>query len=885
MLNFQKEKQFVSNLMIKMLQKTDAITADFFNNFIQELDTNSSIQPLLAEIIQNNKTLEVIKAFSLYNILLNIIEERFNIKTTKPLEKIKQTYNELIQQGFDSKDIQEIITHMQFYPVFTAHPTESRRRTFLEAHYEIDRDLYKIFELHDDEPIEHINYRLNLLWQTHLVRSEKLEVLFELDNLLYIVETTILDSAQKALQVLEDTLKKPLEKSPIQLGSWVGGDRDGNPFVSNELMTQVMKTQHTLIINLYIKKINQLIRELSISQDFCDISDALKNSIESQKEHLNTISNKLHSKEPFRAKLFLMKKKLQNRLIGINTNWKDDFTYTNAKELIQDIDLLISNLPQDCTTHLREFRRLVLLGDFYLLKLDFREHKSVFQEAISEIFCLMGICDNNFTTLDEEKKIELLNLALEAKSIDLSDLLKKLSPATQNVIDIFLSIQWGKQNLSNDVLHSFILSMTTDASDLLTILWFIKQTKLWIPGKKAEIAITPLFETINDLKHANAIMQTLSQNIHYSTYLKDCNQIQEIMVGYSDSSKDGGIFASNYNLYSAISNLIALGEKLQINFHLFHGKGGSVSRGGGTLESALLAAPPRSVNGLLKVTEQGEMISSKYLSPISAHFNFANTISALLKKSCIDAFCNQTIAHNSMDAQICQTNSIHNKQMQKISENSYLKYRDLVYNTPGFIDYFKASTPIEFIQQLNLGSRPSKRKDTTKVEDLRAIPWVFAWTQNRSIIPGWYGLGSGLASIGDKNALKQYYLDSDFFRATIDNISQAFLKVDLEIANLYNHFVTDTQLKDKIWNLILDEYNKTMEYILFIRGENKLLDSQPDIKESIFMRKSPVTALNLLQIELIKRYKNSNYEKQKLRLMEEIHSTIVGIAQGLRNTG
>lgn len=882
MLDFQKEKQFISDLMLDILKQKDPLVTKFFQAFMKQ--DNSPTPAMLTEIMQNHKTLDLIKAFSLYNILLNIIEERFNIKTTKPLEKITQTYNDLIHQGFDSKDIQEVIQNMEFYPVFTAHPTESRRRTFLEAHYAIDQDLYKIFELHDKEPINHIKYRLNLLWQTHLVRSEKLEVLFELDNLLYIIETTIIQSAQKVLEVLENTLEKPLEKSPIQLGSWIGGDRDGNPFVSNELMMQVMKTQHQLIINLYIKKTEQLIRELSISQDFCEISDSLQESIISQKQHLSTISNKLHSKEPFRAKLFLMKQKLKNRLTNINTNWKDDFVYKNSKELIDDINLLIANLPKECTQGLKEFRRLVLLGDFYLLKLDFREHKSVFIEAISEIFCLMGICDNHFPTFEESKKIKILNIALDSQT-SLPELLPSLSQNTQNIIDIFLTIKWGKENLSENFLHSFILSMTTDASDLLIILWFIKQTKLWNPGHKAQIAITPLFETINDLKQASNIMQTLHQNPHYSTYLLDCNYTQEIMVGYSDSSKDGGIFASNYNLYSAISNLITLGEKLQIHFHLFHGKGGSVSRGGGTLESALLAAPPKSVNGLLKVTEQGEMISSKYLSPISANFNFANTLSALMKKSCFDAFCTHAITHNKLDMQFCQQSNIHNKQMQKISENSYQKYRELIYETKGFIDYFKASTPIDFIQQLNLGSRPSKRKESTKIEDLRAIPWVFAWTQNRSIIPAWYGLGSGLESIKDTSVLRQYYLESDFFKATIDNISQAFLKVDLEIAKLYNQFVKDDTLKNKIWNSIEEEYKKTMEYILLIRDENVLLDSQQEIRESIFMRKPSVTALNLLQIELIDRYKKSSYDKQKLRLMEEIHSTIVGIAQGLRNTG
>ncbi|WP_104697857.1 MULTISPECIES: phosphoenolpyruvate carboxylase [unclassified Helicobacter] len=876
MQNFQKEKQFILNIMMNMLKDTDTVCANFFSSLNQILEEKKSTQELLHNIITKDKTLEVIKAFSLYNILLNIIEERFNIHTKKPLEKLKKTYEELIEEGFNPKDIQEVLENMKFYPVFTAHPTESRRRTFLEAHHSIDEDLYKIFDLKENDRVENINYRLHLLWQTSLIRSQKLEVLFELDNLLYIIETTILDSAQDALEILSQILKRPLQKSPIELGSWVGGDRDGNPFVSNELMIQVMKTQHKLIINLYIKKINALIRELSINKNFCNISKDLYQSIEENKDYLNSENKELYKDEPFRSMLILMRKKLENRLVGINTNWEVDFVYKNASELLSDIDMLIKNLSKTCARKLNELRNLVLLGDFYLLKLDFREHKSVFQNAISEIFCLLGIYNSGFNTLENNKKIEILNQALEHPIINLSSLTKDLSQETQNVIDIFSSIQWGKKNLSDEIIRSFILSMTTDASDLLCILWFAKQTKLWIPNIEAKISITPLFETIQDLQHAKEIIATLSQNKHYATYLKDCNSCQEIMVGYSDSSKDGGIFASNYNLYNAITDLIKLGETLGIRFLLFHGKGGSVSRGGGTLDSALLASPPKSVAGLLKVTEQGEMISSKYLSPISAHFNLANTLSALLKKSCYDTYFPEQTSHQ----KISDTQTI-----KVISEQSYRFYRRLVYETKGFIDYFKQATPIEFIQHLNLGSRPSKRKDTQRVEDLRAIPWVFAWTQNRSIIPAWYGLGSGLEAIKDRSLLRHCYLESDFFRSTLDNISQAFLKVDLDIAKLYNDFVEDSNLKNTIWNLIEEEYKRTMDIMLYIRDETKLLDTQPDIRESIFMRKIPVSALNLIQIELIKRYHQANYPQQKERLMEEIHSTIVGIAQGMRNTG
>lgn len=894
-----KEITFISDLIIEMLQEVDSEVCEYFLKLNQEVLKNQNdfhhIKEMLDTISRSGKTFEVIKAFSLYNILINIVEERFNIDAKESLERIKVAYESLLLEGFDKIDLDKILESMEFYPVFTAHPTESRRRTFLEAHYEITQDLYKVFELGDLKAKAHIQYRLRLLWQTHLVGSEKLEVLFELDNLLFIVENSILPASQKVLCYIENMLQKPLTHSPIHLGSWIGGDRDGNPFVTNELMTEVMKTQHKVIINFYIQKLRILARELSISTDFCKISKALQASLQKESNELKGHALRVHQGEPFRAKLYLMIKKLQNRLIFVNAPSSVDFTYNQPKELIEDIDMLIDCLDETSATYLREFRRYVLLGGFHLMQLDFREHKDVFAQAISEIFCLLGICDNDFISYREEKKLEILSLALDMPKVEFGEIIDSLSESTQNVIEIFMRIVWGKRYISDGILQTFILSMTTDASDLLGVLWFAKQSGLWKPSKdskddktndskqRAKIAITPLFETINDLERAGSIMQTLVHNKHYAHYLKDIKMRQEIMVGYSDSSKDGGIFTSNYSLYHAISSLKALEDKLGVHFVLFHGRGGSVSRGGGTLEGALLASPPKSVQGFLKTTEQGEMISSKYLNISSAQFFLASTMAALLKKSSYDAFCSDEIPSSANIK--CSISPQHSTLLEHISQASYATYRKLVYESKGFIEYFKAVTPIYFIQQLNLGSRPSKRKDTMRIEDLRAIPWVFAWTQNRTILPAWYGLGSGLEAIGDIEILRQCYKESEFFAATISNISQAFLKVDLPIAKHYNAFMSDSQTCETIWQMITEEYTKTLRFLIQIRGESELLDSEPTLRKSILLRNASVTALNLLQIELIKKYNASNYDEQKQRIMKQIHSTIVGIAQGLRNTG
>lgn len=874
--------EFVSQTITHLLQTIDIELKNAFitlKNALEQHD-NATLLSTLSHLNKQDKTLPIIKAFTLYHMLLNIIEE-LNISNNVQINQLSQALQDLYNEGYEKPEMLEILENLRFYPVFTAHPTESRRRTFLEAHHQMSQNIKAILAHNDEKAKNQLLYRLKLLWQTHLVRSEKMEILYELDNLLYIIESSVLASALQVLDFVQSLLDKPLESSPITLGSWVGGDRDGNPYVSNEIMTKVMKIAHKAIINIYITRCDKLIRELSISIDFVKPSRALMQSLQSQMHELPSSEATLFAKEPYRAKLYLIRKKLKNRLIAINAPEGVSFTYNNSKELLADIDLLIESLDPLSAQGLREFRHLVLLGGFHLLQLDFREHRDVILSTISEIFCLLGLSDSDFKDLSEKKKCEILDIAL-SKKYNLNVIVEQLCESSKRLVGAFLRIQWAKKHISKAIVQSFIVSMSTQASDLLCVLWLAKQSGLWKVGRQAEsksgkayISITPLFETIDDLQRAQGIIRSLHTNTHYRQYLYDNNNTQEIMVGYSDSSKDGGIFASNYNLHNAISELTHLQDELHITISFFHGRGGSVSRGGGSLEEALLSSAPQSVHSKLKTTEQGEMISAKYLNKHIATKNFSNTLGALLKKSVADTYCINGACES--DAHIMAL-------LKPVSVGSFQSYRALVYENKNFMGYFKKATPISFIQNLNLGSRPSKRKDSQKVEDLRAIPWVFAWTQNRAIIPAWYGLGSGLA-YGDKNALKSCYEQSLFFKTTIDNISQAMLKVDLDIAKLYGTFVEDKLVREDIWEHIYSQYHLTLEYILYLRGEDELFDSESAIRESILLRKPYLSVLNLTQIELIKRYQSCKYPKAQSRLLEQIHATIVGIAQGIRNTG
>lgn len=875
------EVKFVFYQMMQLIESAAPHLKDEFIRLRQiflesRKDNSKDLENILNEIDTQNIN-ELIRLFSLYLMLLNIIEERYEIK--RATQDLDETIELLLNEGYNKEDILQTLSEIKFNPVFTAHPTESRRRTFLEAHHEIAKDLDLIFPFGNKEAEEHLRYKLRLLWQSALIRNEKIEVLFELDNLLYIIETSILDALLKVNEKVQELVVTPLKSSPIRLGSWVGGDRDGNPFVTNEVMTKVMKLQHKTIINIYIKQIDKLIRELSINSLITPIKEPLLHSIKKESEYLSDEALKLFANEPFRAKLWLMKQKLLNRLYYVNTSNHIEFVYRYPYELIDDIDVMIDSLDEVSSLGLKRFRNLVISAGFHLMKLDFREHRDAINSAITEIFSYLGLADSNLFELPKEKRFEILTHAIERPKIELVSLLGHLTKESEAVVEAFLKIEWAKEKISEDIIDSFIISMTKDSCDLLSILWFAKQSGLWYEGYKTKISITPLFETIEDLKKAPNIIKELVNNPHYRQYLSDRGDMQEIMIGYSDSSKDGGMFTSNFSLNRAINNLMDLQSELGLRFLLFHGRGGSVSRGGGSTQAAIIASPAKAVDGYLKITEQGEVISSKYLNPKIAEFNFIKAISAILRKSVYDK-------HNKRID--CGKNDRFTSLMQKISDASFKCYRELVYETPNFIDYFKEATPIYFIQRLNIGSRPSKRKDTNKIEDLRAIPWVFAWTQNRSIIPAWYGVGSGLeyaANLEGKDSLRECYIECPFFRTTIDNIAMALLKTDFGIAKLYNNFVSSTNLRDIVWEKINREFYKTVEYVLFVRNESELLINEHFLRQSILLRKPYLTALNVFQIELIRKYQITSNETQQKRLLEQISSTIVGVAQGMRNTG
>ena len=876
-LELKKELDFILEEIITLIDKfAPNIKEEFLRLRGIFIDSRSKEEVSFDNILQTNDDINsLIKLFSLYFMLVNIAEERDEIRRKKV--NLSDTIERLKQNGFDEADIVETFKEIEFFPVFTAHPTESRRRTFLEAHHDLIQDFYRIFKYGDGDALEHFRYKLNLLWQTNLIRDEKIEVLFELDNLLYGVETSVLPALTKIHEEIERITGK-MDSHVVKLCSWIGGDRDGNHFVTNQVMTKVMKTQMETIVNIYIKDIGNLIRDLSISTKQVNVGEELLKNLDVEWQYF-TGDLKPHKNEPFRNKLTLMRKKLQNKLISLNAFEKPEFLYNEPEEMIADIDLMLECLDELSGRELKKFRTKVLTAGFHLLKLDFRDHAEVINKAGAEIFSYLGLCDMNFLTLSREDQLNTLGWALSKPKIDLNSLFGKISETSAKTVEAMLKIEWGKNEISEKILDSFILSMTKDTKDLLLALWFAKQSNLWIPGKLTRVSITPLFETIEDLANAPRIMEELYNNEHYRQYITDRGNTQEIMIGYSDSSKDGGIFASNFGLNRAIIDLVDLSQKLGVKFHLFHGRGGSVSRGGGPTHSAVLASPAKSLDGFLKMTEQGEVISAKYLNRRVGENNFKETIAALLEKSLFDKKNIRTD---------CGKKDEFVALMRLISESSMAKYRELVYETDGFMDYFLEATPYNFIDRLNIGSRPSKRKGVNSIEDMRAIPWVFSWTQNRSILTAWYGVGTGLEAAAKEygiEPLQKSFRECPFFYTTIDNISMSFMKIDLSVAKLYNQFVKDEHTRDIVWGKIVDEYKKTLKYLKLVRGEEELLANDKMLRQTILLRKPYLTGLNIFQIELLKKYNEESDETKKQLLGEQIASTVVGVSLGIRNTG
>lgn len=926
----QKDIDYLENLLSQVIEQQEGKDLlrqiEQFRKLCKELRLKYEA-PKEKKLIQMIEELDlteaakVIRAFDISFHLLNVAEENFAMQARRDQHRndaqykphpLEESFALLGRESHLYSAFLKLFNQMWIEPVMTAHPTEAKRQTILEKYRKIYllilKKLNPIWTPRELEILEkEIVTEITLLWQTGDIFLERPTVYEEVKGILFYFKESFFTIIPQFYQEVEYYLKKGFSPAPstpfpeippfLKFGSWVGGDRDGNPKVTSKITEWTLRTHKDFILSLYLQSIQALIESVSQSKHLVPISPELAKSFEEDKILFGISSEALHYRnvhEPYRQKLTFIKLKLEetqkyNRwfLEGkpLDEEKLSNFKgYFNPQTLLGDLEILRKSLRENkgeiISTRLVEpFMRQVQVFGFHLANLDIRQEADQHRKALHEVL-LKTRLHPSFETLPETEKVSLLSQELLT--------VRPLIPAgmtfsreTEEVLNMFHLINKAQATLGPEAIGSYITSMTSSLSDLLIVQVFCKEAGLYGNWDQdfpmARIDIVPLFETIDDLKKSVSIMEEAYQHPSYKIYLKGRHHIQEIMLGYSDSSKDGGILTSAWELYLTQKKLTALSGKYKIKLRLFHGRGGTVARGGGPTHKAILAQPEGTVNGQAKITEQGEVISSKYANRGTALHHLG-----LLAAGVITA---------SLKSRRKQTRErVYEKAFNLISEIAYHRYRELV-ESPALVQYFTEGTPINEIGLLNIGSRPSYRRKGHRIEDLRAIPWVFSWTQSRHLIQAWYPIGSALAAFIQKNKkentelLIEMYQSWPFFSNLIDNVQMTLAKTDMHIARLYSSLVTDDSIRDAIFKKLTEEYESLIRVILAITQSQSILDNDPALQHSIQLRNPFIDPIHYLQVRLIRLLRSGSPHVEKEKLTHAILLSINCIATGMRNTG
>ena len=846
-----------------------------------------------------SETLSVVRAFSYFSQLSNIAEDLHHNRRNRALQKtgapaqdgsVQRALERAAEKKIDAGKIQALFDKACISPGLTAHPTEVQRKSILNCQLIIasllsDRDRIDMTpeELADNE--EALHRFVLILWDTRMLRTSKLSVQDEVKNGLSFYDYTFLRVIPKLYSKLEkqlaNTFGEPIRLPAfLRVGSWIGGDRDGNPFVTHKVMLDAAQRHSATALDYYLAETELLSARLSLSSRLVEVSDEMAALVANSPDRAASRED-----EPYRraligiyCRLVVTSEKLGHHVGHLHPVSKDVQPYADVDEFIAELDIVIRSLEQHHATYLSrgrlaDLRRAAEVFGLHLAPLDMRQHSGIHEQVVAE---LLGK-NTGYLELDESARCSVLQEKLKASKILLQDV-SQYSELVQGELQLMQAAAEIHRKFGSDALPNYIISKTDSVSDLLEVALMIQQTGLLTAGKtpSLNINIIPLFETIADLRGCAEIMDTLFAIPFYRELLKSRNNTQEVMLGYSDSNKDGGYLTANWELYKAEVELVEVFEKHGVELRLFHGRGGTVGRGGGPSYDAILAQPPGSVNAQLRITEQGEVISSKYSNPEIGRHNLEIFIAATLEATLLDH------AHNG------DGNPDYMRIMESLSVDAFEAYRNLVYETPGFTEYFFKSTPIREIAELNIGSRPSSRKATDKIEDLRAIPWVFSWSLTRAILPGWYGFGSAvqrfIESEGEAglSQLQAMYKNWAFFRGLLSNMDMVLSKTDMGIASRYAELVEDESLRDRIFGEIEAEWERTIEMLFSITGATSLLQENPTFARSLTTRTPYIDPLNHLQVGLLQRHRAGDDD---VLVKRAIHLTINGIATGLRNSG
>jgi len=843
---------------------------------------------------------QVIRAFSYFSHLANIAEDHHHVRRTrhhaiagsKPRRgTIANALDRAFSAGLSPAAVQAFFNSAQISPVLTAHPTEVRRQSMMHREIAI-ADLIARRERTDLTPDEQreVEDRLAravlVLWQTNLLRQTRLDVMDEVTNGLTYFDHTFFTELPRLFAEVEDRLAATgadtdMAALPpfLMIGSWIGGDRDGNPFVDADVLRGTLRRHSEKALTFYLQEVHKLGQELPLSSLIVDVSPALADFAAGSPD-----TSPHRNAEPYRRALSRIYARLaatQQNLNGTapaRAPLGEAAAYGNARELGDDLRVIHDSLAQNGSLaltkgRLRHLRRAVDCFGFHLARLDLRQGSDVHNATLAE---LLDAADPgaDYLDMDEQARRDLLGAELQRRR-PLIIPRHAYSETTAKELAVLRTARDGLDRYGADAIRTAIVSNTREASDILCLAVLLKEAGLIDETGQSSLNLVPLFETIDDLRRSVEIMDALLSTPAYRRLVDSRGGLQEIMLGYSDSNKDGGYVTSGWELYKAETGLVDLCKRHGVKLRLFHGRGGSVGRGGGPSFDAILAQPAGAVDGQIRLTEQGEIISSKYTNPEVGRRNLEIHVAATLEAS---------LLHPS-DGPVPEAFT---GAMDRLSDLAFRAYRDLVFETPGFNDYFRASTVIDEISTLNIGSRPASRKASGKITDLRAIPWVFSWSQCRIMLPGWYGFGSAVqawrdeAGDGALDLLRQMHRDWPFFATLLSNMDMVLAKSNMAIASRYADLLSDKTLRDTIFNRIREERIATITALFEITGNDRLLAGNALLARSIENRFPYIDPLNHLQVDLLRAHRGGADDPKVLR---GLLLSINGISAGLRNSG
>ncbi|MFB6227156.1 MAG: phosphoenolpyruvate carboxylase [Halobacteriales archaeon] len=848
----------------------------------EEADSRAALHEILDGLTPGLQSV-VARGFTTYFELINLAEERERVRAIR-----RSSQERTLEDGLESaveelsdadpETVQQVLEDVLVEPTFTAHPTEARRKTVKSKLRMISNHLETLDErlLTDKERAQverDIEAEVTSLWQTPQVRARRPEPEDEARNVQWYLENTLFDVVGEVYGELEDALEAEFDEVDVpklfEFRSWAGSDRDGNPFVTPEVTTSTLSRQRRVVLERYREELKRLSGVVSQDGERTDIGDDLHASLEADREHLPGVAQEAEERypnEPYRQKLGLMRARL-DRVEDVRPGG-----YEESAELREDLATIAESLRDNggevvAEARVDPLRRQVETFGFTLASLDLRDHQENHTEAVGEALAREGI---DYAGMDESGRVETLTEVIlqEESVVNLGDK-DGVSDTTARVLERFDSLADWQGEYGVEAIDTYCISMTEEPSHVLEVLFLADQAGVVHLPDYCGLDIVPLLETKSALSGARRIMGTLFENEAYRQALDARGDLQEVMIGYSDSNKENGFLAANWSLYSNQRRLADITEDYGVQLRLFHGRGGSISRGGGPMNEAMLALPRDTVTGEIKFTEQGEAIAEKYGNRRIAERNLEQMINAQVrarKRALADP--DPDIPEPWLDA------------MEEMAEAARVEYRDLL-ETDGFVQYFEEATPITVIEDLNLGSRPASRTGERNVEDLRAIPWVFSWTQCRCILPSWYALGTGIEAYlengGDVETLVEMYQEWPFFETTLDRAALAIASTDLEIAQEYANLAS-SDLREAFFPRLTSEYERTRELLLEVTERDGPI--QRDWLEESLERRNPyVDPLNLLQANLLAQSHRSETEEQTLRL------TVKGIAAGMKNTG